>query len=66
MPIVESDVLIIDRGASGGDGFGGARLLVVTVRRRVFGGDGEASRVARDLEAVAPVGADSDFLRRIG
>ena len=65
MPILESDILILDRGPGGGDGFGGARLLVITVRRGVFGGDGEASRVARDLEAVAAVGADSDLLRRI-
>ena len=63
--IVESDVLILDRGPGRTDGFGGARF-VVTVRRRVVGGDGKASRVARDLEAVAPVGADSDFLRGIG
>ena len=66
MPIVESDILILDRGAFGGDGFGGARLLVITVRRGVFGGDGKASRVARDLEAVAAVGADSDLLCGIG
>ena len=61
IPIVESDVLILDRGAFGGDGFGGARF-VVTVRGGVFGRDGEVSRVARDLEAVAAVGADIDFL----
>ena len=65
MPIVQRNVLPIDRGAGGTDGFGGAGL-VVTVRRRVFGGDGKASRVARDLEAVAAVGADIDFLRGIG
>ena len=64
IPIVQRNVLPIDRGAGGGDGFGGARF-VVTVRRRVFGGDGEASRMARDLEAVTAVGADSDLLRRI-
>ena len=65
IPIVERDILILDRGAFGGDGFGGARF-VFTVRGGVFGGDGEASRVARDLEAVAAVGADSDLLRGIG
>ena len=65
IPIVKSDVLILDRGAGGGDGFGGARF-VFTVRGGVFGGDSKASRVVGDLEAVAPVGADSDFLRRIG
>ena len=64
IPIVERDVLILDRGSGGGDGFGGARF-VVTVRRRVVGGDGEASRVARDLEAVTAVGANLDLLRRI-
>ena len=63
IPIVESDILILDRGAGCSDGFGGARLLVITVRRGVFGGDGEASRVARDLEAVAAVGAvDRNFI----
>ena len=64
MPIVQRNVLPIDRGAGGTDGSGGAGL-VVTVRRGIFGGDGEASRVARDLEAVTAVGADSDLLRRI-
>ena len=54
--IVESDVLILDRGAFGCDGFGGARF-VFTVRCGVFGGDGEASRVVDHLEAVAAVGA---------
>ena len=57
IPIVESDVLILDRGAFGGDGFGVAGLVVLITRRRVFGADGKASRVARDLETVAPVGA---------
>ena len=65
MPIVQRNVLPIDRGAGGTDGSGGAGL-VVTVRRGIFGGDGEASRVARDLEAVTAVGADSDFLCGIG
>ena len=54
--ILESDVLILDRGIFSGDGFGGARF-VFTVRGGVFGGDGEASRVVGDLEAVAAVGA---------
>ena len=57
IPIVESDVLILDRGASGGDGFGVAGLVVPVARSGVFGGDGEASRVVGDLEAVAAVGA---------
>ena len=65
IPIFKSDVLILDRGAFGGDGFGVAGLVVIITRRGVFGGDGEASRVARDFEAVAAVGADSDLLRRI-
>ena len=65
IPIVQRNVLPIDRGAFGGDGSGGAGLVVLVTHRRVFGGDGEASRVARDLEAVAAVGADSDLLRRI-
>ena len=56
IPIFESDVLILDRDAFGGDGFGGARF-VFTVRGGVFGGDGEAPRVVGDLEAVAAVGA---------
>ena len=56
IPIVERDILILDRGAFGGDGFGGARF-VFTVRGGVFGGDGEASRVVDHLEAVAAVGA---------
>ena len=64
MPILESDILILDCGAFCTDGFGIAGL-VVTVCRGVFGGDGETSRVARDLEGVATVGADSDLLRRI-
>ena len=55
--IVERDILILDQGAFGGDGFGAAGLVVPVARGGVFGGDGEASRVARDLEAVAAVGA---------
>ena len=66
IPIVEGDVLILDRGTFGGDGFGVAGLVVLITRCGVFGGDGEASPVARDLEAVAAVGADSDLLRGIG
>ena len=65
IPIVESDVLILDRRAFGGDGFGVAGLVVLVARGGVVGGDGEASRVARDFKAVAAVGADIDFLRRI-
>ena len=61
MPIFESDVMILDRGAFGGDGFGGT-CFVFTVCGGVFGGDGEASRVAHDFEAVATVGANSDLL----
>ena len=56
IPIVERDVLILDRGAFGGDGFGVAGLVVLVARGGVFGGDGEASRVVGDLEAVAAVG----------
>ena len=37
----------------------------VAVRGGVFGGDGKASRVVGDLEAVAAGGADSDLLRGI-
>ena len=49
IPIVESNVLILDRGAGGGDGFGVAGFVVLVARRGVFGGDGEASSpVARD------------------
>ena len=57
--IVERDILILDRGAFGGDGFGGAGLVVPVARGGVvvFGGDGEASRVVGDLKAVAAVGA---------
>ena len=40
--------------------FSGAALCVA-----IFGGDGEASRVARNFKAVATVGADSDLLRGI-
>ena len=65
IPIVESDILILDRGPFGGDGFGVAGLVVLVARRGVFGGDGEASRVVDHLETVAAVGADSDLLRRI-
>ena len=65
IPIVERDVLILDRGGSGGYGFGVAGLVVLVTRRRVFGGNGEASRVVDHLEAVAAVGADSDLLRGI-
>ena len=65
IPIVERDVLILDRGGSGGYGFGVAGLVVPVARGGVFGGDGEVSRVVGDLEAVAPVGADIHFLRRI-
>ena len=66
IPIVESDVLILDRGAGCTDGFGVAGFVVPVARRRVFGGDGEASRVVDYLEAVTAVGADSDFLCGIG
>ena len=66
IPIVESDILIIDLRPGRTDGFGVAGLVVFVARRRVFSGDGKASRVARDLEAVAAVGADSDFLCGIG
>ena len=62
MPIVQRNILPADRGAGRTDGFGVAGLVVLVARRRVFGGDGEAARVARDLEAVATVGADIDFL----
>ena len=62
IPIVESDILILDRGPGRTDGFGVAGLVVLVARSGVFGGDDKASRVARDLEAVAAVGADSDFL----
>ena len=62
IPILESDVLILDCGAGRTDGFGVAGLVVPVTCGGVFGGDGKASRVARDLEAVAAVGADSDFL----
>ena len=48
------------------DTFGVAGLVVLVTRRGVFGGDGEASRVARDFEGVATVGADIDLLRQIG
>ena len=57
IPIVERDVLIIDQGASGGDGSGVAGLVVLVTRGGVFGGDGKASRVVDHLEAVASVGA---------
>ena len=65
IPIVERDVLILDRGGSGGYGFGVAGLVVPVARGGVFGGDGEASRVARDWEGITAVGADSNPLRRI-
>ena len=56
IPIVQRNILPIDRGASGGDGFGVAGLVVLVNSGGVFGGDGEVSRVACDLEAVAAVG----------
>ena len=46
--------------------FGGARFVVLVTRRGVFGGDGKAPRMARDLGAVAAGGADIDFLCGIG
>ena len=49
IPIVESDVLILDRRAFGGDGFGVAGLVVLVTRRGVFSGDGEASPVIGDF-----------------
>ena len=64
IPIIESNVLIIDLRPSCVDGFSGARC-VFAVGGSVFGGDGKASRVTRDFEGVAAVGADIDFLRRI-
>ena len=51
--------------AFGGDGFELASLVVLITRCGVFGGDGKASRVTRNFEAVAAVGADSDLLRGI-
>ena len=65
IPILESDVLILDRGVGCTDGSGVAGLVVLVARGGVFSGDGKASRVARDLEAVTAVCGDSDFLRRI-
>ena len=65
MPIVQRNILPADRGPGRTDGFGVAGLVVFVTRRRVVGGDGKASRVARDLEAVTAVGADSDLLRGI-
>ena len=48
IPIVERDVLIIDFRPGCTDGFGVAVLVVIITRRRVFGGDGEASRAVDD------------------
>ena len=48
IPIFKSNVLILDRGAGCTDGFWVAGLVVLVARRGVFGGDGKASRVARD------------------
>ena len=57
IPIVQSDVLIIDLRLGCTDGFGVAGLVVPVARGGVFGGDGEVSRVVDHLEAVASVGA---------
>ena len=62
IPIVESDVLILDCGPGCGDGFGVAGLVVPVARGGVFGGDGKASRMVGDLEAVAAVGGIDENL----